>query len=152
MSPRKPKYLARHQLTKGIKGLDPMLLELLDSAIDHIGAIIEKTSLVELGGLGLGLYFGSKIGAPTETIALLGLSGLFAAKGLSSDSEAVGIASLSTLAIFGASASGLPELVKKQVIDTRHKIEEAVGLPLTGTIEQKEFLEKTGLGKVVFIP
>ncbi len=149
---KKNKYEAIHELTKSIKGVDPVLLQLIDSAIDHMGVILEKTTLTEFAGLTLGLYFGMKTGASPEVIALLGASGLFAAKGLDSNSEAVGVASLATLALFGASSMGLPQLVRDKVVETRHKIEEAVGLPQTGTLDQKEFLEKTGLGKVVFIP
>lgn len=146
------KFVPIHEFTKTLKDLDPSFQQFVDSAIDHMGKVAENTSLTEYAGLLMGIAFGVKTRAPPETIALLAASGLFAARGIDSQSEAVGIASLATLALYGAVSVGLPEHIKSTVKALRTDIETFVGQPITGTIDQKEFLEKTGLGKVVFIP
>ncbi len=145
------KFVPIHEFTKTLKGLDPSFQQFVDSAIDHMGKVAENTSLTEYAGLLMGIAFGIKTKAPPETILYLGASGLFAGKGLGSQSEAVGIASLATLSLFGAVSVGLPEGILATVKVLQGEVEKIVGKDTTGQ-EMQDFLTKLGFGKVVFGP
>jgi len=90
--------------------------EIADSAYDHIGTIIETTPIEIIAGGLLGLSTGIKLNLEPERILALAASGMFAAKGLSSDSEAVGAASIATLAALGAAVLVDLETVKSQIV------------------------------------
>ncbi len=62
-----------------------------------------------MAALATGLLFGVRIGGSIEQIFIAGAGALFALKGLSSDSEAVGAASIATLTLMGAGAISLTQ-------------------------------------------
>jgi len=98
-----PPYIPKHEFTRDMpKGFQ----QVTDSAIDHIGELIDRSDLVEIGGFILGLNSGVKLHLDPDKILIMGLSGMFAVRGLQSRSEIVGAASIGTLIFLGAAIAG----------------------------------------------
>lgn len=102
---RKQKYQVKHDL---IRSLPKELWELGDSAYDHLGEIIAKIDPLEALGFYLGINFILELTEVTEAelnwkyLLAGGITGALAVRGLQTKSEAVGIASIATLAMMGA--------------------------------------------------
>ena len=111
----KRKYHLKHEY---IKGLVPKELhEISDSAIDHIGDVLSRIDPLEALGFAIGANFAIKMKLPIEQILLNGASGAFAVRGLGSQNEVVGLASVAVLAGYGiglASGDGLAKYASKQ--------------------------------------
>jgi len=119
-----------------LKKLIPYELRGLASGfIDYVDLLLSKADVIEIGGFMLGITSGLKFRMPANQIFIMGLSGLFAVRGLSTESEAVGAASIATLIFLGAAIAGSgTELMMKTIVKNRERVAELE----TASPERKE--------------